>query len=112
MELKLLKYKKAIIGPDGKAWVKEIENKHDPMVKNNAWEPVKKISCSKGMKDIDSTWACKKNSTGKLHGRLNARGFKQVEGVHYNRTSTHAPVTNAGTIQIVLILMFMADWLG
>jgi hypothetical protein len=32
--------------------------------------------------------------------------------VHYNRTSTHAPVTNAGTIQIVLILMIMTDWQG
>ncbi len=35
---------------------------------------------------------------------------KQVEGVHYDRTSTHAHVTNAGTIQIVLILMIMANW--
>jgi hypothetical protein len=41
---------------------------------------------------------------------LNARRFKQVEGVHNNGTSTHAPETNAGTIQIVLILMIMANW--
>jgi hypothetical protein len=53
-----------------------------------------------------------KKSTGKLRERLNARGFKQVEGVHYDRKSTHAPVTNAGTIQIVLILMIMANWQG
>jgi hypothetical protein len=73
---------------------------------------VKKISLPKVRKVIDSTWACMKKSTGKLHGRLNACGFKQVEGVHYNRSSTHAPVTNAGTIQIVLILMIMTDWQG
>jgi hypothetical protein len=30
--------------------------------------------------------------------------------VHYNGTSTHAPVTNAGTIWIVLILTIMANW--
>jgi hypothetical protein len=47
-----------------------------------------------------------------LHGRLNARRFEQVEGVHYDGTSTHAPVMNAGTIQIVLILIIMADWQG
>ena len=53
-----------------------------------------------------------KNSTRKLCGHLNAHRFKKVEGVHYNGTSTHTPVTNAGTIRIVLILMIMANWQG
>ncbi len=48
----------------------------------------------------------------KVMWRINARKFKQVEGVHYDGSSTHAPVTNAGTIRIVLILMIMADWQG
>jgi hypothetical protein len=64
------------------------------------------------MKVIDSTWACKKKSTRKIRGHLNARGFKQVEGVHYNGTSTHAPVMNADTIQIMLILMIMVNRQG
>jgi hypothetical protein len=112
MELKPIKYKEAINGPDRKAWETEIGNEHECMVKNNGWELVKKSSLPKGTKVIDSTWACKKKSTGKLCWRLNALGFKQVEGVHYNGTSTHAPVTNAGAIRIVLILMLMADWQG
>jgi hypothetical protein len=89
MELKPMKYKEAINGPDGKAWEKEIENEHERMVKNNAWEPVKKSLLPKGAKVIDSTWACKKKkkSTGKLCRHLNACGFKQVEGVHYDGTS-------------------------
>jgi hypothetical protein len=82
------------------------------MEKNDAWEPVKKSSLHKGAKVIDSTWACKKKSTRKLRGHLNARGFKKVEGVHYDGTRTHAPVTNTGTIRIVLILMIMANWQG
>ncbi len=41
MELKPMKYEEAIKGPDGEAWAKEIENKHDRMVKNDAWEPMK-----------------------------------------------------------------------
>ena len=98
MELKPIKYEEAINRPDRKAREKEIENEHDCMVMNNAWEPVKKSLLPKDTKVIDSTWACKNKSTGKLGKRLNARGFKQVEGVHYNGTSTHAPVINAGTI--------------
>jgi hypothetical protein len=58
MELKPIKYKEAINRPDGKAWEKEIENEHECMVRNNVWEPVKKSLLPKGMKVIDSTWAC------------------------------------------------------
>jgi hypothetical protein len=112
MELKPMKYKEAINQPDEMAWEKEIEHEHERMVKNNAWEPVKKSLLPKGTKVIDNKWACKKKSTGKLRGHLNASGFEKIERVHYNRTSTHAPVTNAGTIQIVLILMIMANWQG
>ncbi len=43
---------------------------------------------------------------------LNAHEFKQVEGVHNDRSSTHAPGTNAGTIRIVLLHMLMIDWHG
>ena len=75
MELKPMKYKEAINRPDRKAWEKEIENEHERMVKNDAREPVKKSLLPKGTKVIDSTWACKKKSIGKLPGRLNAHGF-------------------------------------
>ncbi len=82
---------------------------HDRMVKKNVWEPVKKSLLPKGTKVINSTWACKKKSSGKLCKHLNACRFKQTEGVHYVRTSTHASVINASTIQIKLILMIMAN---
>jgi hypothetical protein len=62
MELKPMKYNEAINGPDGKDREKEIENEHDRMVKNNAWESVKKILLPKGTKVIDSTWVCKKRA--------------------------------------------------
>ncbi len=72
MELKPMKYKEAINGPDRKDWEKEIKTEHECMEKNNAWKPVKKSLLPKGTKVIDSAWACKKNSTRKLRGRLNA----------------------------------------
>jgi hypothetical protein len=77
MELKPMKYEEVINGLDGKAWEKEIENEHERMVMNNAWEPVKKSLLPKGTKVIHSTWTCKKKSTRKLRRHLNARRFKQ-----------------------------------
>jgi hypothetical protein len=60
MELKPMKYKEAINRPDRKAWEKEIENEHERMVKNNAWEPVQKSLLPKGTKVIDSTGRARK----------------------------------------------------
>jgi hypothetical protein len=50
MELKPMKFNEAINRLDGKAWEKEIENEHDRMAKNDAWEPVKKSLLPKGTK--------------------------------------------------------------
>ena len=43
---------------------------------------------------------------------MNARGFKQVEGQHYNGMAISSLVTNSATIRIVLMLMIMADMLA
>ncbi len=63
-------------------------------------------------KIIDSVWAMKKKSNGTLCGRLNARGFKQIEGQHYNGMTISSPVTNSATIRIVLVLMVMASMIA
>jgi hypothetical protein len=47
----------------------------------------------------------KKKSNGTLCGRINGRGFKQVEGQHFDASSISAPVTNGMTIILVLMLM-------
>jgi hypothetical protein len=65
-----------------------------------------------GTNIIDSVWAMKKKSNGTLHGRINARGFKQVKGQHYAGTTISSPVTNSATIRIVLVLMVMADMIA
>ena len=93
-----MKYEEAVNGPDGEAWNAEVENEHGRMVKNKAWVAVNKSERPPGTIPIDSTWAMKKKSNGTLRGRLNARGFKQIEGVHYDGSSIHAPVTNSATI--------------
>ena len=83
------------------------------MVANKVFEVVLRKDLPVGTKIIDSVWAMKKKkSNGTLCGRMNAKGFKQVEGQHYNGTTISSPVTNSATIRIVLTLMIMASMLA
>jgi Reverse transcriptase (RNA-dependent DNA polymerase) len=45
-----------------------------------------------------------------FRARLNARGYEQVNGEHYDEDSKFAPVVSDATIHIVLILIIMAGW--
>jgi hypothetical protein len=75
-------------------------------------ETVLKSDLPPGTKIIDSVWAMKKKSNGTLQGRINLRGFKQIEGQHYDGTTISSPVTNSTTIRIVLVLMVMANMIA
>ena len=52
-------------------------------------------------------WAMKLKSNGTHRGRLNSRGYEQVDGSHYASDSIDTPVTNPITVQIVLMLFCM-----
>ena len=52
----------------------------------------------KGVKGLTTTWAIKLKSNGTCRGRLNARGYEQVNGSHYASDSIAAPVTNLITV--------------
>ena len=56
---------------------------------------------------LTTTWAFKLKSNGTCRGRLNARGYEQVDGRHYASDSISAPVTNPVTVRIVLMLWCM-----
>ena len=56
------------------------------------------------------TWAMKKKCIGKLRGRLNVRGFKQIDGEHYDSSSIASPVTNDATVRILMTLMIITNW--
>ena len=45
-----------------------------------------------------------------VRGRVNGRGFKQIAGQHYGSSSIHAPVTNATSIGVILVLICLANW--
>jgi hypothetical protein len=75
------------------------------MIKSGVFEKVKLSELPSEVKIMDTTWAMKKKSNGTLRGRINVRGFKQVEGQHFDAPSISAPVTNRMTIKLVLMLM-------
>jgi hypothetical protein len=111
-KLRVMNYKEAISGPDGECWKAEVEKEYQQMLPNKVFEVVLQKDLPPGTKLIASVWAMKMKSNGTLSGRMNARGFKQVEGQHYNGTTISSPVTNSATIRIVLTLMIMADMLA
>ena len=82
------------------------------MLKNNVFEAVDRENIPPGTKVIDSTWACKLKSNGTKHGRLNTRGFKQVDDQSYDSVNIHAPVTKNVTVRLVLVLMVMVGWVA
>jgi Reverse transcriptase (RNA-dependent DNA polymerase) len=43
---------------------------------------------------------------------LNARGFEQVKGIHFDPKSVAVPFVSLITIRIVFVIMIMAGWTG
>ena len=41
---------------------------------------------------------------------MNARGFMQVPGEHFNSDRISSPVTNEATIRVVMVLYIMFGW--
>ncbi len=98
-------YHEAINGPDGKKRKEEVRTEHGRTVQSGVFERVKRSKLPSDVKVIDTVWAMKKKSSGKLRGRINVQGFKQVKGQHYDASSISAPVMNGMTIKLVLTLM-------
>ena len=109
-ELHVMKFKEAMNTPDRKQWEGAVEKEHDNMMKYSVWTPVKLQDLPEGTKVLTSTWAMKKKANGTHRARVVARGFEQIEGVHYDGASIAAPVTNDMSIRIIMVLALMAGW--
>jgi hypothetical protein len=72
-ELRLIGYHEAINGPDGKKWKEEVRTgtEHGRMVQSGVFKRVKRSELLSDVKVIDTVWAMKKKSSGKLRGRIN-----------------------------------------
>jgi hypothetical protein len=111
-ELHIMKYKQAMATMDVKQWERAVDEEHDRMVKHRVWQAILIKDIPQAVKIMMSTWAMKKKANGTFGVQLNARGYEQIDGVHYNSHNTSTPVTNDATIWIVLTLLIMAGWVG
>jgi hypothetical protein len=109
-ELHVLNYPEAMACPDKQKWLGAIDEEHERMLKHQVFEAVKIKDLPVGTKAIDSTWAMKKKANGTYRARLAARGFKQVEGVHYDPDSKSSPVVCDSSVRVMFVLATMAQW--
>ena len=108
-ELKPMKYNQAMAGSDRAEWEKSVDQEHDKMEKHGVFEEVPRSKVPPGAKILSTTWAMKQKANGVKRARMNARGFEQVDGEHYDADSISSPVVNALTIQIVMALIVIGD---
>jgi hypothetical protein len=112
-ELKVLTYKKAMASENSKRWKEAVKEEHRKMEYYKVFRTVLRTDLPVKAKILTSTWAMKKKSNRVFRARrINARGYEQIDGKHYDGHAISSPVTNDVTIRIVLVLMLMADWVG
>ena len=108
-ELHVLNYNQAMKAKDSDKWCDSAVEEHYRMIENGVWVPRARSQLTE-KRTITSTWAMKKKASGKYRARVNARGFEQIAGVHYNPDNKAAPVANMTTIRIIFVLMVAARW--
>jgi hypothetical protein len=96
-------------GPDKQKWENTVFEEHERMVKNQVWRAVPKKDVPRNAKVMSSTWAMKKKSNGTYRARLNAKGYEQVDGIHYDSSNISSPVTHDATIRIIIIFKWSAQ---
>ena len=74
--------------------------------------PVKLRDIQPNENIITSTLANEHIYNGVYREKLNARGFEQMEGFHYNEANIVSSVTNNMSIRIIMVLAIMASWLA
>jgi Reverse transcriptase (RNA-dependent DNA polymerase) len=111
-ELHVVKYNQAMKGPDKTQWEVAMKEEYNRMIKNKVWKAVPRASVPKEATILSSTWAMKKKASGIYRARLNAHGYEQFNGEHFDKGTKASPVVGLTTIMIILILMVMAGWYG
>eukprot|EP00957_Ditylum_brightwellii_P198186 15100927-Ditylum_brightwellii.AAC.1 len=91
-------------------WDQAVIKEHNSFCKYQIWRTVPKSKVPKGAKVLTLMWAMKPKPNGVKHARLNACGFEQVDGLHYDGQDLSAPVVNDMTIRIVFVMIILAAW--
>ena len=106
-ELRPMKYQEAMATADKSQWEKAVKEEYDRLVQHKVFKLVPKSLVPKKAKILSSTWAMKKKSNGKFRARVNARGYEQVDGEHYDKDSVASPTINIITVRCILVLMLL-----
>jgi hypothetical protein len=85
-------------GPDKDKWKQAVKEEHERMVKSSVFEVVPRKDVPEGSKILTSMWAMKKKASGVYHAWMNARGYKQVDGEHYDASQKSAPVVSTAMV--------------
>lgn len=109
-ELRVMKYNEAMQQPDADKWKEGVEREYERMEEHDVFKAVPIDEVPKGAKILSSTWAMKKKSNGTYRPRLNARGYEQRDGEHYDSHDVFAPVATETTIKVLFILAIMMKW--
>ena len=102
-ELRPIKYKEAISGADKEQWIKAIDEEWERMAKHNVFKAMKRKDVPEDENIVTNTWAMKKKASGRFRARTNARGYEQVDGIHFLSTDTSSPIVNDVSIKIIFV---------
>eukprot|EP00957_Ditylum_brightwellii_P021026 1584674-Ditylum_brightwellii.AAC.1 len=73
-------------------------------------EGCSQVQSTKGSKGTDLNGGNEAQANGVKCARLNARGFEQVNGLHYDGQNLSATVVNDTTIRIVFVMIILVVW--
>ena len=104
-ELIPMKFKEAMAGPERNEWITAVAEEYQRMVRYKVFQEVERNKVPIGSKILSSTWAMKKKSNGVRRARINARGYEQVDGEHYDSANIASPVVNEASMFIILIII-------
>jgi hypothetical protein len=91
-ELHVMTNDQAMRSDDKEHWEKSVDKEHNSMEKHKVFQATSIKDLPKDAKILTSTWACKKKPNGVYRARVTARGYEQIDGIHYNEDDKAAPV--------------------
>ena len=111
-ELHVMKFDQAMASNDKEKWENAVQEEHERFERNRVFVATSIDQVPKDAKILTSTWAMKKKASGKYRARLNARGFEQIDGEHYDEAERSSPTVNITTIYVMLVIMIMARYIA
>ena len=92
-----------------KLWQQVVDEEHVKFHKYSVWEVVRAEDVPDNAYVFTTTWAMKHKANGTFRTWLNAREYKQVDGLQFDGDNTSAPVICIMMDCLVMTLAIMVD---